>query len=86
LAIDGPVLTGDPKEVLDMATTIVMLSGGPNEILETYGTWEVDDLAGKLKIQFGCGYEHYTHNGEFRTLEGEEFPVFQWCQRTRVAE
>jgi hypothetical protein len=69
-----------------MAITIVMLTGGPSDLLQAYNTWEVDDLEEKIKIKYRSGYEHYTHNGTFRMIDGHQLPVFQWCDRTRMAE
>jgi len=40
----------------------------------------------KVKILSGAGYEHFVHNGEFITVDGENLPVFQWSERTKIAE
>ena len=70
----------------DVATTIVLLDGGPGEYFGTRYVLDADGLETRIKIQYGNGYEHYAHNGTFRVLDGQEIPVFQWCDRTRMAE
>ena len=69
-----------------MTTTIVFLDGGPSQLLGTSYLADAGGLETKLKIAYGNGYEHYAHNGTFRLFDGEELPVFQWCDRTRIAE
>jgi hypothetical protein len=47
---------------------------------------EVADLADKVKIAFGAGYEHFRPSGETSLVDGEKLPVFRWCGATRIAE
>lgn len=67
-------------------TTIVLLDGGPNKFLGTSYVVDAECLESRVKIEHGNGYEHYTHNGTFRLFDGEQRPVFVWCDRTRMAE
>ncbi|EXG82152.1 DUF5988 family protein [Cryptosporangium arvum] len=67
-------------------TTFVLLDGGPHEFLGTSYRVDAGGLESRIKIAHGNGYEHYTHNGTFRVLDGEQLPVFVWCDRTRIAE
>jgi Family of unknown function (DUF5988) len=64
----------------------VVLSGGPDQLVTTTSIREVDYLNKKVKIAFGAGYEHFVHNGHFLVVDGEHLPVFQWCERTKIAE
>lgn len=64
----------------------VLLDGGPNEFLGLSYPMGTEGLEAKVKIAHGNGYEHYTHNGTFRLLDGQQLPVFVWCDRTRIAE
>ncbi|MFG2582356.1 DUF5988 family protein [Streptomyces malaysiensis] len=34
----------------------------------------------------GSGYEHFVHQGDYATVDGEELPVFRWTARTAIAE
>jgi len=69
-----------------MANSKVVLVGGPESIPATARVLEVDDLAGKVKIAFGAGYEHFLPSGETSVVNGEHLPVFSWCGATRIAE
>ncbi|MFI5960312.1 DUF5988 family protein [Cryptosporangium sp. NPDC051539] len=69
-----------------MTTTIVFLDGGPSQFLGMSYLAAAGGLDTKIKIEHGNGYEHYAHNGTFRLFDGAKLPVFQWCDRTRIAE
>ena len=69
-----------------LTATKVVLVGGPKQVVEATPVPEVSGLDQKVKIAFACGYEHFTHNGEFLMVDGESRPVFQWCDRTNIAE
>lgn len=40
---------------------------------------------GRLKVQFGNGYEHFDLD-HYEEIEGRTTPVFVWTDRTRIAE
>jgi hypothetical protein len=44
------------------------------------------DLDRTLKISYLAGYEHFVHDGEYETVDGNEVAVFRWTQRTKIAE
>lgn len=69
-----------------MSGIVVVLAGGPGGLPASVRVREVDNLADKVKIPFASGYEHFVHEGEVREMDGRRMPVFQWCDRTRVAE
>jgi len=64
----------------------VLLVGGPESIPGSLRIQEVIDLADKVKLAFGAGYEHFLHSGEVSVVDGEQLPVFRWCGKTRIAE
>ena len=64
----------------------VLLTGGPATLRETDRIHFVADLRDKVKLPAGNGYEHFTANGESRTVDNLELPVFAWCGRTKIAE
>lgn len=63
-----------------------LLFGGPSSLPDDDRTQFVTSLTEKIKHRLGAGYEHFVHNGEFTTVDGEEVAVFQWAARTAVAE
>jgi len=69
-----------------MASVRVVLSGGPAELLQSDRMREVASLGDKVKIPYASGYEHFVHAGTEREIDGDRLPVFEWCDRTRVAE
>ncbi|WP_405792535.1 DUF5988 family protein [Streptomyces sp. NBC_01506] len=69
-----------------MHTTRVVLSGGPEDLPETFRLREVTDLNEKVKVRWRAGYEHFLPTGEVREIGGNMLPVFQWCTSTRIAE
>jgi len=70
----------------EMVAVRVLLSGGPDQLPEFARMREVKDLAEKVKIPFASGYEHFVHSGDECEVDGFRMPVFEWCDRTRVAE
>ncbi|UUU36192.1 DUF5988 family protein [Streptomyces sp. CA-210063] len=64
----------------------VLLSGGPSSLTDEERTRFTTSLTEKIKHRFGAGYEHFVHEGEFTTLNGEEVAVFRWTMRTAIAE
>lgn len=69
------------------AATRIVLVGGPDGVTEKCGApLEVTNLADKVKVPFASGYEHFTHSGEFAVIDGDFRPVFEWCDRTKIAE
>ncbi|HEY0451022.1 DUF5988 family protein [Actinophytocola sp.] len=69
-----------------MSSVRVVLSGGPAELPDSARLPEVADLADKVKIPFASGHEHFVYRGGNRDIDGVPVPVFEWCDRTRVAE
>jgi uncharacterized protein DUF5988 len=69
-----------------MTSVRVVLSGGPAELPTSERTREVPTLADKVKIPFASGHEHFVYRGGDREIDGVPVPVFEWCDRTRVAE
>lgn len=64
----------------------VVLIGGPAQLRADDRIRYVADLADKVKVPAGNGYEHFRANGESRTVDNLELPVFAWCGRTKIAE
>jgi hypothetical protein len=64
----------------------VLLVGGPRNLPGSDSVWEVESLAESIKVAKGSGYEHFRYSGESRDLHGAELPVFEWCDRTKIAE
>ncbi len=64
----------------------VLLAGGPATLTDEDRIQEVPTLLDKVKMARGNGHEHYAYSGESRDLNGSTLPVFQWCDRTRLAE
>lgn len=71
-----------------MSDTLVkiVLSGGPGELAPADPTVPAADLGRTLKISYRAGYEHFVHDGEYRTVNGHEVAVFRWTGRTKIAE
>jgi hypothetical protein len=69
-----------------MVKSKVVLVGGPESLPVTARVQEVADLADKVKVVFGAGYEHFMPSGETFFVDGEPLPVFRWCGVTRIAE
>jgi hypothetical protein len=63
-----------------------MLSGGPVELSTAELTIPAAELGRTLKVDHHGGYEHFVHDGECRTVDGGEVPVFRWTCRTKIAE
>jgi len=65
-------------------TVKVLLTG--SAIPDAQCVHEVVDLDDKVKIAHGAGYEHFANSGEVREVDGVTVPVYQWCEKTRMAE
>ncbi|WP_181808529.1 DUF5988 family protein [Streptomyces shenzhenensis] len=63
-----------------------LLVGGPSALPAAERVQRVPTLTEKVKHRFEAGYEHFAHEGEFRTVDGEELAVFHWTMRTAIAE
>ncbi|WP_223006765.1 DUF5988 family protein [Streptomyces roseirectus] len=69
-----------------MSQLKVILSGGPRDLPEDDRKQLVARSTEKIKHRWGAGYEHFVHDGEFVTVDGEEYAVYQWERRTAIAE
>ncbi|MGW0594923.1 DUF5988 family protein [Streptosporangium sp. NPDC002607] len=69
-----------------MTSAKIVLAGGPERLFTRDHVRRTDNPNEKVKILLGSGYEHFVHNGEFLVIEGEDLPVFQWSERTKIAE
>jgi hypothetical protein len=63
-------------------TVTVLLTGGPRALSEAQRTMSVSTDTDKVKLRFGRGYEHFADTGE----SADDLRVFQWCDRTAIAE
>ncbi|MGW2153946.1 DUF5988 family protein [Nonomuraea sp. NPDC001699] len=69
-----------------MTSARIVLDGGPQCSFK-YGHSPLSgDGQEKVKIILGSGYEHFVHTGEYVMIDGENLPVFQWFERTKMAE
>jgi hypothetical protein len=64
----------------------IVLVGGPEGVADKCSPMETTSLDGKVKVPFASGYEHFSHSGRFTVVDGDSRPVFEWCDRTRIAE
>lgn len=64
----------------------ILLSDAPAYFPEEEKLQFATSLTEKIKHRFGAGYEHFVHQGEFTTIDGEEVAVFRWTTRTAIAE
>jgi hypothetical protein len=64
----------------------VLLEGGPASLPESERVHEVADLSSRVRLPRGNGYEHYAYSGGGRDVDGCTMPVYQWYQRTKIAE
>ena len=71
-----------------MSDTLVKitLSGGPVELAAADRSVPAAALERTLKICYRAGYEHFVHDGEYRTIDGCQVAVFRWTNRTKIAE
>ncbi|MET8981205.1 DUF5988 family protein [Streptomyces sp. NPDC004539] len=69
-----------------MSQLKVVLSGGPLDFPEKEREQIVSVIAEKIKHRWGAGYEHFVHDGEFATVDGEKVAVYHWERRTAIAE
>jgi hypothetical protein len=74
-------------EIMMSVTQVkIMLSGGPIELAAAEHSVPAAELGAPLKISYRAGYEHFVHDGEYRTIDGCEIAVFRWTDRTKIAE
>ena len=64
----------------------VFLVGGPSFFPDDERVQFAASLTEKVKHRFGAGYEHFVHDGDFTTVDGERMAVFHWTARTAIAE
>ncbi|MDM4723010.1 DUF5988 family protein [Micromonospora sp. WMMA1363] len=64
----------------------VILSGGPADLSTMQLSVPEVALGQTLKVRHGTGYEHFLHDGEYRTENGYQAAVFRWTGRTKIAE
>ncbi|MFC4507632.1 MULTISPECIES: DUF5988 family protein [Streptomyces] len=69
-----------------MPNVKALLVGGPSALPAEERVRIAHSLTEKIKHRFLAGYEHFVHEGEFRTVEGQELAVFRWTARTAIAE
>lgn len=69
-----------------MSQLKVLLSGGPEDFPVEDRRQSVAGGTEKIKHRWGAGYEHFVHDGEFTTVDGERIAVYQWERRTAIAE
>lgn len=69
-----------------MSNYKALLVGGPSALPAEERVQLTPTLMEKIKHRFEAGYEHFVHEGEFKTVDGEEVAVFQWTARTAIAE
>jgi hypothetical protein len=69
------------------ATTVnVLLAGGPSTLSDEQRIVTVTSDTEKVKLKMGRGYEHFSDTGESTDHEQDSLRVFQWCDRTAIAE
>jgi hypothetical protein len=73
-----------PTEVFTMSQIKVLLVGGLPSFPSEERVQFTESLSEKIKYRFGANYEHFVHEGEHTTLDGEKLPVFQWMTRKRL--
>lgn len=69
-----------------MGAIRIVLAGGPKDLPATRRIHETESIEDTVKICFGAGYEHFSHQGEFSGRDSDRLPIFQWCGSTRIAE
>jgi Family of unknown function (DUF5988) len=69
-----------------MTSLRVVLAGGPVQRPELGSIREVSSLEEKVKVGFASGYEHFAHSGETVVIDGQPTAVYQWCEKTKIAE
>ncbi|MFI5781466.1 DUF5988 family protein [Nocardia sp. NPDC051570] len=60
------------------------LEGGPDALPERIVAITPPGI--ELKVPFRGGYEHFKATPRHAETEQGRLPVFEWCDRTRVAE
>lgn len=69
-----------------MSEIRVVLVGGPAYLSVERRIQRVPAVTETLKLPHGAGYEHFRHQGESATVDGEDLPVFEWVMHTAIAE
>ncbi|MFD9741622.1 DUF5988 family protein [Umezawaea sp. NPDC059074] len=69
-----------------MEEITVILVGGPTHLGAADRIRRVADLAEKIKVPHGNGYEHFAATGERLPGDTGDMPVFGWCDQTKIAE
>jgi hypothetical protein len=66
-------------------SSLALLVGGPDDLTERI--IPVQQLAAHdLKIPFRGGYEHFTPTPRYAETDSGPLPVYEWTERTRIAE
>ncbi|MFG2227874.1 DUF5988 family protein [Streptomyces sp. NPDC048644] len=65
-------------------TTQAVLEGGPDELPERIVP--LDPPGTELKIPFRGGYEHFRATGRQQNTPQGRLPVYEWWERTEIAE
>ncbi|QYC42732.1 hypothetical protein Nocox_25655 [Nonomuraea coxensis DSM 45129] len=69
-----------------MSQIRVVLVGGPAGLPAERRVQSVGSAGDPVKLPLGAGYEHFRHQGERTTVDGEEALVYRWVMRTAIAE
>ncbi|MEU7982036.1 MULTISPECIES: DUF5988 family protein [Micromonospora] len=64
----------------------VRLEGGPNGFPDDFRARLVSSLEPKIKVRYGCGYEHFERTEESLTAVDGDVVIYRWTAQTRVAE
>ncbi|MCK2216268.1 DUF5988 family protein [Actinomadura sp. ATCC 31491] len=69
-----------------MSEIRVVLVGGPSGLPAERRVQSVRSAGETVKLPLGAGYEHFRHQGESTTLDGEQALVYRWVMHTAIAE
>ncbi|MFI6298473.1 DUF5988 family protein [Nonomuraea sp. NPDC050790] len=69
-----------------MSQVKVILLGGPPHLPADRRIQRVVAVEETLKLPLGAGYEHFRHEGENASVDGEDLPVLRWVMHTAIAE
>ncbi|MCC3768659.1 DUF5988 family protein [Streptomyces sp. UNOC14_S4] len=61
-----------------------LLVGGPDELPERIVP--ITPPGSELKIRFRAGYEHFKVTSRYEETEAGRLPVYEWWERTEIAE
>jgi uncharacterized protein DUF5988 len=78
-------IDGHPATERDEGRIKAILTGGPADFPEAFRVRYVPARAGKVKVPFRNGYEHFEHAPALANNDTGH-RVFRWTGRTRVAE